>query len=208
MNSRKNRTLPTPRRTGKHPVLPWLWFFTGEERGIDVRSVIAAVERLPRGAGVIFRDYRMADRASLARALAHLCHRKHLIFLVAGDPTLARIVGADGIHIPRWAVPRRGGARIVTLSVHGARDARRGQTAGADLLIVSPAFATPTHPEAVPLGPVRLGLLAKTLPAPAAALGGITERNARRLRGLPLKALCATGLGMRGLRLPAGNRRR
>ena len=70
----------------------------------------------------------------------------------------------------------------------GARRASR-----ADLFIVAPVFATATHPEARPLGPLRFGLLARQLPGPVAALGGITPDSARRLSGLRVCTLCATG---------------
>jgi thiamine-phosphate pyrophosphorylase len=56
--------------------------------------------------------------------------------------------------------------------------------AGADAVFVSPVFATASHPGAPTLGPMRFGLLAKRLPLPVIALGGMDARRFRRLKPL------------------------
>lgn len=64
----------------------------------------------------------------------------------------------------------------IGVSVHTPEEAAAAR--GADYLLVGPVFATPTHPEAEPLGVrglasfVRLGI-------PVVAIGGITPANAR-----------------------------
>jgi thiamine-phosphate pyrophosphorylase len=53
----------------------------------------------------------------------------------------------------------------------------------ADALLLSPVFATRSHPNAVALTPVRANRMAQALSVPVYALGGVTSRNARLLYG-------------------------
>src|SRR5580692_5856621 len=79
---------------------PVLWLFTDERRLPDP---LAAVARLPAGAGVVFRHDADPRRAELGRALAKLCRRRRLVLAVAGDWRLAVALRA-GLHL-------RGGRR-------------------------------------------------------------------------------------------------
>lgn len=157
----------------RHAKLPTVWLFTDERQGT---SLWAALERLPRGAGVVFRHYCSADRAALARRVRAVCRRRGLLFVVAGPPRLARAWGADGTH---------GRAhRALTAPAHDRRELVAARRAGIRLAFLSPVFATRSHPGARPLGPVRFGLLSRDAPVPVAALGGVTPATARRLRAL------------------------
>ena len=51
----------------------------------------------------------------------------------------------------------------------------------ADALVLSPVFATRSHPGAPPLGPLRFRLLARQARVPVIALGGMTARRAAAL---------------------------
>lgn len=177
--------------SSKPPRLPRLWFLSAEERGIDSREIVPT---LPRGTGVIYRDYRNPERRLRARELARLCRRRGLVLLAGTSKPRSSSSLTAGVHVPSWSrrPPRARG--LVTLSVHRAGDLRRARASGAHLFIVAPVFRTEAHPEAVPLGPLRLGLLARRLPGPVAALGGITPVSARRLTGLGVYALCGSGL--------------
>ena len=171
--------------------LPRVWFLSAEERGIDARAIVPT---LPRGVGVIYRDYRNPRRLQRARELARSCRRHGLLLLTGSSRSRALPPPAGGVHVPRWGrCPHRAGG-IVTLSVHRASDFRRARTSKADLFVVAPVFRTGAHPDAAPLGPLRLGLLARNLPGPVAALGGITPTTARRLQGLRVYAICASSL--------------
>jgi thiamine-phosphate pyrophosphorylase len=52
---------------------------------------------------------------------------------------------------------------------------------GADLVFVSPVFATRSHPGARALGRTRFRSLVRDCPVPLIALGGMDARNARSL---------------------------
>ena len=176
--------------------LPPLWFMTDRSRVADPVSVAGT---LPRGAGVILRDYGAPGRAGLAVALAALCRRRGLLFLVAGDERLAAMAGADGLHLPEWQVERLRAVRgrhptwLVTAAAHGRPALRRAALAGADAAFLSPVFATRSHPGAPHLGTVRLAALVRTTDMPVYALGGVDEETVSRLRAAGIAGIAAIG---------------
>lgn len=176
--------------------LPPLWFMTDRSRVADPVSV---ARTLPRGAGVILRDYDAADRGKMAVALAALCRRRGLLFLVAGDEWLAALAGADGLHLPEWQVGRLPAVRsrhpmwLVTTAAHGRTALRRAALAGADAAFVSPVFATRSHPGAPHLGAVRFAALVRTTDMPVYALGGVDEETVSRLRAAGIAGIAAIG---------------
>jgi thiamine-phosphate pyrophosphorylase len=65
--------------------------------------------------------------------------------------------------------------------VHGQAEIRTAERAGADLLFLSPVFATSSHIGARPLGLARFAWLARRTPLPVIALGGMNRERGRRL---------------------------
>jgi thiamine-phosphate pyrophosphorylase len=155
----------------RHPI-PRLWLMTDPRMGDELW---AALERLPRGAGVVFRHYEWPDdeRRVLLRAVAKVARRRRLILLATDG--LARV---DGSH------NRRAARGLCSRSAHDRRDIVAAERGGADLVFVSPVFATRSHPGARALGVVRFGLMIRGARIPIIALGGMTARRARRLAGL------------------------
>lgn len=148
--------------------LPRLWMMTDERQGEDLW---AALERLPRGAGIVFRHYGLAprDRQLLFGKLRKVARRRRLLLLVGGGGPRG-----DGVH-------GRRGRGLRSASAHNLRELKSAERLGASLIFVSPAFATRSHPEARPLGPIRFGLVAAQARVPIIALGGVNPLNARRL---------------------------
>jgi thiamine-phosphate pyrophosphorylase len=151
--------------------LPRLWLMTDERQGERLGS---ALERLPRGSGVVFRHYSLAagERRALFRKVRAICRARGLLLLVAGRP----LPGADGSH-------NRRSAGIRSASAHNLRELRSAERAGADLVFLSPVFPTRSHPSARPLGPQRFALLAHQARVPVIALGGMNEERFRALGG-------------------------
>lgn len=145
----------------------------------------AVMARLPRGTGVILRDYDAPDRAARAARAARIARRRGLRLLIAGDGALARRVGAAGLHLPQFQLgarpPNRRPGWLVTAAAHDRRALARAAAIGADAVLVSPVFATASHPGARALGPHRLARLIDTSPLPVIALGGVDRISARRL---------------------------
>ncbi|MGH6956982.1 MAG: thiamine phosphate synthase, partial [Caulobacteraceae bacterium] len=89
------RTLRPARARGK--ALPRLFLFTDPARTPDVA---AAVEALPRGAGVVYRAFGAAEATAEGRRLAKIARRRGLVLLVGADARLAAAIGAAGVHLP------------------------------------------------------------------------------------------------------------
>lgn len=175
-----------PRR---HPPLPQglprLWLMTDER----IADVAAAVARLPKGSGVVFRHH--ATEAGVRRALfdriKRIARARRLVLILAAAPATARAWGADGAH-HRSALKSRG---LRTVAVHDRRELQAARRAGADLIFVSPVFATRSHEGVRTLGSVRLGLMIGSANTRAIALGGMNARNFKRLRSLGLHGWAA-----------------
>jgi thiamine-phosphate pyrophosphorylase len=166
------------------PRLPRLWLFTDDRRLPDPRAAVAALPRAR--AGVVLRHDSDPARAALGRDLARICRARRLVLVVAGDLRLAASLRA-GVHLRggRWPglLRPRG---VVTSSAHTVADMRRAAGAGADLVFLSPAFPTSSHPGAPGLGPLRWGAMVRRLPSGItsmrlAALGGVDSESVRRL---------------------------
>lgn len=174
--------------------LPTLVLMTDDERLADP---CAAARALPRGSLIILRARQSAHRFKLAQMLKAIARERRLYLSIANDPELAAEIGADGLHLsearaheaahwravkPRW---------FITVAAHSPRTA--GQARWADAVLMSPVFETESHPGGLALGPVRLRVMARELAVPIYALGGLDERNARRLAGASLAGLAGIG---------------
>lgn len=155
----------------RHPP-PRLWLMTDPRMG---EALWDALERLPRGAGVVVRHYGLpkADRRAILHAVERVARRRRLVVIGAGG-----LRASGGVHNGRaW----RG---FVTRSTHDRREIVAAARAGADLVFVSPVFATRSHPGARPLGVARFGLMIRGIRVPVIALGGMNARRARSLAPL------------------------
>lgn len=173
--------------------LPTCWLFTDER--IATAALLRAVRRLPRGSGIVFRHYGTdaVERRALFDRVARMARRRGLMLLLGGPIGQARLWGADGAHA-RSAPVRRNESRryraIRSAPVHDMAERRAAERAGADLLFLSPLFATRSHPGARPLGSYRFARIARSTPLPVMALGGVSMRH----RAL-LARLGAAGFG-------------
>lgn len=168
--------------------MPKFWLFTDEKLGGESPQdpLWQAVRRLPRGAGILVRHYGWPakQRAALLTRLEAIGKRRGLVVVASG------IAGArGGVHRPAGSrAPARRG--LVTAAAHSRREVAQAFANGADLVFLSPAFPTSSHPGQPALGPVRFGLIAQAARGPVLALGGMNRARARRL-----SALGAVGYG-------------
>lgn len=136
-----------------------LWLVTDERQGL---ALWAALDRLPRGSGVLFRHHRTPaeERAAMLERVIARTRRRGLFVIREEDA---------GCGIAR---------------VHSLREATDARRRGARLLFVSPVFATRTHPGAQTLGPLRAARIAQLSGVLAIALGGMSAHRFRRMRAL------------------------
>ena len=160
--------------------LPDLWLISDERNDDALEDALA---RLPRGSGFVYRHYHLGDPERFERfgALRRIARSRGHLVVLADSALTAREWGADGIYgAPRTLYPRHCDLlRIAT--AHDLSEIAQANLLGADAVMLSPAFATRSHPGAPSLGPARFRLLAGRSEAPVIALGGMDERNARRL---------------------------
>lgn len=187
-----------PARATGGKSLPRLWFLTDHGRVPDPVAVLA---RLPAGSGVILRDYEHERRRELAADLGAAARGKGHLFLVAGDPLLAEAVGADGFHAPQWQLESRDLRQLriacphwmITAAAHDEQALDRAAKARADAALVSPVFATQSHPGAPVLGVEGLRRMIEGARLPVIALGGIEGGTVGALAELPIAGIAAIG---------------
>ena len=162
--------------------VPDSWLFTDARLGGARRDdpLWRALARLPRGGGVVFRHYGLPEpaRKALLRDVLAVARRRGLLVVGSG------IRAPDGAHHRAGAPIRRAQRGLLTAAVHDRRELATAFRAGADLVFLSPVFATASHPGDAPLGPVQFGLAARGAPGPVMALGGMSAARMHRLRPL------------------------
>ena len=146
--------------------LPTIWLFTDQRMG---EALWPAIERVPRGGGVVLRHHR--SEQAFGERVAARCAARGLMLAVAGDIALAQAVGAAMVHNPVGTADRL----LISRSVHDMAEAEAAHNA--DLVFVSPIFATESHPHGEVLGLDGAMALARRAGMPAVALGGMDRKR-------------------------------
>jgi thiamine-phosphate pyrophosphorylase len=128
-----------------------------------------ALRRLPRGSALVWRHYHLdpAARAARLRQIQPLAALRGVTIVIAG-------VG--------YGTVRRKGPGLLLATAHDLREIGAAVRAGADAVLLSPVFATRSHPGGRTLGAVRFNRLARLSPLPVLALGGMTRARFRQVR--------------------------
>ncbi len=175
------------RHAKSRSAVPGIWLMTDER--VKEADLLRAVRRLPFGAGVILRHHSWPSRKRrlLLEEIRAAGRGRRLLVLLAGKPSRAARWGADGWHGParsQGEKSRHSRGFLHSASAHDLAEVRAAQRAGADLVFVSPLFATRSHPGAKPLGAYRFAAIARGSRVPVMALGGVSPRHAALIRRL------------------------
>lgn len=164
----------------KRHALPDVWVISDARNDARLER---ALRLMPRGSGLVFRHYHLAPAARRARfdKLARAARARGHCVVLAGSATEVKRWRADGAY-GAPATLAEGPAALRLATAHTLREIRQAQRARADAILLSPVFATRSHPGAGTLGPVRFRLLAGKAQAPVIALGGMNAARARALR--------------------------
>lgn len=164
----------------QNSTLPLVWLISDARNDAGLEEALA---RLPRGSGFIYRHYHLPDpqRWERFRELRHLAKARGHKVILSDSAMTAKEWGADGIYgSPRSLWPRRDGL-LHLATAHDMVELGLANRLGADAVLLSPVFATNSHPGGAVLGPARFRSLAKHSRAPVIALGGMTKRRADSL---------------------------
>jgi len=124
-------------------VLPALLFFTDPARVADPEAV---AQRLPRGAGVVFRTFGAPDAIEQGLRLRAITTARELILLVGADIALAETIGADGVHLPERLRDQAAALRrlrpkvLITVAAHSRAAVKAAGALDVDALVVSPVL--------------------------------------------------------------------
>jgi 8-oxo-dGTP diphosphatase len=116
----------------------------------------------------------------LAKKLLPLAESSGAQVLLNGDADTARTLGCAGVH---WTAARLMAARrrpdqmMCAASCHDAAELARAAELGVDFVVLGPVRATPSHSNARPLGWARFEELARGMPIPVYALGGLVRAD-------------------------------
>jgi len=115
---------------------------------------------------------------AIARRVIGLARLHGARVLVNADVDLAREIGADGVHLTaaQLGAPRPD-LRWCGASCHSVEELQRAEALGADFAVLGPVRATPSHPDAAPLGWDRFRSIAAGASIPVYALGGVVPRD-------------------------------
>jgi thiamine-phosphate pyrophosphorylase len=140
---------------------------------------------------VQYRDKSTDQERRLREAgeLLALCRRYRARLLINDDPELARLTGADGVHLgqedcsPEEARALLGNDAIIGVTCHDSLQlAQQAVAAGANYVAFGRFFPSSTKPDAPPAPLLLLSQARRVLGnIPVVAIGGITPDNAPRV---------------------------
>lgn len=195
LSGRHNRQLRRSFRSPEQTEAPRFFLLSDPLRLPDPGPVLS---RLPQGACVILRHRDPAVLGTLARRIMPQAHRLGLTVLLSDHMRLALKTGADGVHLSQLNA-RRNARRFaqtkpgffITAAAHDRLALWRACQAGAHAVLLSPVFATSSHPGAKTLGVWRFMTLANLCPVPIIALGGVNLTTVRRLQNVTVHGFAA-----------------
>jgi 8-oxo-dGTP diphosphatase len=160
--------------------LPPVYALThAEANGIDA-ELLRLEQALTHGLRLFqLRDKTLAPAERLrlaAGAMQRLRLYPRACLLVNDDETLARQVGAHGLHLSSLRLAqleRRPDFAWVAASCHTPADLARAADLEIDFAVLGPLLPTPTHPEAAGIGWQAFAHFLERAPLPIYALGGL-----------------------------------
>lgn len=166
----------------------WRGLYAVTPEDPDTASLAARVAAcLEGGAAMVqYRAKSVAPGLALvqARALAALCRRHGVPFIVNDSIPLALASGADGVHVGREDAGVREARIAMPRGIVGAScydepsRAKAAALAGADYVAIGSVFASTTKPGARRAGLELIDEARRVSGLPVAAIGGITPHNA------------------------------
>ncbi len=164
-----------------------LYCITAEELSMGRSNIEIVKEMIAAGVKIIQyreKDKKMKDKYRECSVIREITKEAGVTFIVNDDIDLAMIVEADGVHIGQDDLPIAkvrelvGDQMIIGISTHCPAEAQQAVKDGADYIGVGPIFKTATKKDVCdPVGFDYLEYVAKNIPIPFVAIGGIKINN-------------------------------
>ncbi|MBB5713989.1 thiamine phosphate synthase [Sphingomonas aerophila] len=146
------------------------------------------------------KDVGQHDAARLAEPLQRVCADREVAFIVNDSISLAKRLGADGVHLgqddgdPREARTALGPNAQIGVTCHDSRHlAMEAGEAGADYVAFGGFYPTTTKEVSHRADPVILSWWSTVFELPCVAIGGITPANAAPLVAAGADFLAVSG---------------
>jgi len=150
----------------------------------QARRPLAAIVAAALAAGcrwVSLREKDLPDdeQVPLLRTVLPIARRHGARLMLHGEAALAKLAGADGVHLPSGsdaaaARALMGPAKLIGVSIHTVTEAEAIEPQAADYALAGPAFETPSKPGYGPeIGRKGLLEIARVSRVPVLAIGGI-----------------------------------
>ena len=130
-----------------------------------------------------------ADMLAEAKTISALCRAYHVPFILNDNVPLAKLCGADGVHVGQddlsAAEARRllGPDKIIGVSAQTVEQAILAEQRGADYLGVGAMYPTGTKKDATAVTPEALSAICQAVDIPVVAIGGINKDRLEPLKG-------------------------
>lgn len=140
---------------------------------------------------VQFRDKELEEAQFIeeAKALKELCDRYKVPFVINDNVAVAKMIGADGVHVGQKDM-EAGNAReilgedkIIGVSARTVEQALLAQERGASYLGVGAAFPTSSKDDANVIDHETMKAICEAVDIPVVAIGGISKDNILKLSG-------------------------
>ena len=127
------------------------------------------------------------EQVLLARGIASLARAHGAAVTLHGEAALAKLAGADGVHLPASIDPVSaralvGPGKLIGVSIHTVTEAEAIDPANVDYALAGPAFETASKPGYGPeIGRKGLIDIARAARVPVLAIGGINPARVGEL---------------------------
>jgi thiamine-phosphate pyrophosphorylase len=149
------------------------------------------------------------DFLAAARAIVALCHSSGALLIVNDRADIAKLAGADGVHVGQDDLPLAdaraimGAAAIVGVSTHDVAQARTAEAGGADYIGFGAIYSGGLKNVREAQGLDRLRAVRAAVGLPIVAIGGITEATMPAVLAAGADAAAIITDVLRALDMPA-----
>jgi thiamine-phosphate pyrophosphorylase len=149
---------------------------------------------------------------SMAKAILSVTRPAGVILIINDFPSIAREVGADGVHLGQEDLEHEpitevrsllGSDKIIGISTHSLDQALAAEKFGADYIGVGPIFPTGTKPGRAAVGTELIRQVASSVRIPFVCIGGINQANVFRVKNAGAKWIAVVSAILNAADVPA-----